>query len=360
MQDNEYIVCQNVVCSAKGGCGKTTFAIRLALYLDGKQRKGDGKGRRGRPERTCLMDLDLQGSAMKDLLFGENAGGKNGDMFKEGAEIAPFPLNEMMYSLSGIPGRDRKDYISRFEKDGKGFDVVLASIDEDKRAAYFNGDGNYLLPYYALRERMRQIISADEIHSQPNGPYTQLIFDMPANTEMYADVIYDCILDAKYKPESETTDMKLGFRNNLFLVLSQDMSHRGISMQFLKDHFRKRNSVKWDHIFIVINNLFESGQAIDGGYKYFEGKICNEMKPLFENYYDKFTVLDISYDEQYRSICTSQVDGLINIPAEKSKELFVAGDRFCGEAMMADYREIGNPKAKGKNLYEMMVPYARR
>ena len=96
-------VYQNVICSAKGGTGKTTFAIRLALYLQSICMD---------PSRVCVLDLDMQGSSMKELLFGM----KN-DLFKNkggGAFIAPFSLADKMYSLSLAPGEDEKRYVSRF------------------------------------------------------------------------------------------------------------------------------------------------------------------------------------------------------------------------------------------------------
>ena len=58
----------NIVDSVKGGSGKTTFALMLSLLLDKKLTESRENGE----SSVCLVDMDIQGSALLYLLFGKS------------------------------------------------------------------------------------------------------------------------------------------------------------------------------------------------------------------------------------------------------------------------------------------------
>lgn len=57
----------NIIDSVKGGCGKTTFGIMLSLLLDKYRTKKKNNGE----TMACMVDVDIQGSALLYLLFGK-------------------------------------------------------------------------------------------------------------------------------------------------------------------------------------------------------------------------------------------------------------------------------------------------
>ena len=74
MEENKKGIVYNIVDSVKGGCGKSTFSIFLALTLDADRYNELMKEEKEVdmfPPEVCLIDMDLQGTALAYLLFGE-------------------------------------------------------------------------------------------------------------------------------------------------------------------------------------------------------------------------------------------------------------------------------------------------
>src|SRR5699024_4575171 len=103
----------NIIDSVKGGCGKTTFSLMLSLLLDDHY-----KEKRNNDElNVCLIDMDIQGSALAYLLFG-------GNYFQDEKKWNTFKfLNDRIVAV-GDSWKETEKYMHRFRfwdktEDGK-------------------------------------------------------------------------------------------------------------------------------------------------------------------------------------------------------------------------------------------------
>ena len=121
---NRKKVVYNIIDSVKGGSGKSTFAIMLSLALDqwnaGKILHGENPSEIY--PNTCLVDVDLQGTALQYLLYGKDY---------------PKDKNFVYYNeQTALLDEDLKNFVTHFEWQERKFDIVLCSPDQDVKNCY--------------------------------------------------------------------------------------------------------------------------------------------------------------------------------------------------------------------------------
>lgn len=322
----------NIVDSVKGGCGKSTFSIMLALALDDKRRadeKGteDEKGNQLKTEipNVCLVDMDLQGTAMGYLLFGKNI---EAEGIKEvaGADIY---LNEKATN----DDRPQDKYVSRVSwKDDSSqshtFDVVLSSPKQaDKNRYKMVSRQNYSpeVLYSTFRKGLANMLKRDQLFASSSREYKYVIFDMPPNSDGYSDAVFDCILDVKHRAIRREDEC------NLFIVQTLDMGHRYATKDYFVDLItRNQNNEGATRIFFVFNNIFVFD--VNAYEMHFKNAIA-EIKDMLNNMKmtqigtSQIFFVGIRFNKDYYKMCSTR-DGIKNeqLPSDALKPVLFLED----------------------------------
>lgn len=237
----------HVIDSVKGGCGKTTFAIMLAAFLERMEQK----------EQACILDMDFLGTSMVSLFFAKKG--------FESLPDHPIYLNEKVRDFH----TGDKKYICTFEAGGSEFHIGFASPNQrDKNAFGCTSPMNYVpgISYSMFRNVLKSLLekNAEKLSAQIPGSQTEektlkhVIFDMPPNYDGFSESVKDCLFDPKH---CQTLDepLKRGGDNgeihkcHEFFMLNLDNSHVNATIEYVTQYLKTDR--KWpDKIFFVFNN----------------------------------------------------------------------------------------------------------
>lgn len=335
----------NIVDSVKGGCGKTTFSIMLGLSLYEKRRlamvadTGSSRSAESINPNTCLVDVDIQGTAMQYLLFGKN-----------------YILPEGTIYLN--------DRITEFEETGKTFtnhlqwgnlklDVVLSSPEQKVKNRYRAiANQNYSPEVMCSTFRIGLFNMLNNIHSQNEYTYEHVIFDMPPNPDGYSDAVLDCTLNSDYSIMDEE-DLC-----NLFIMQTLDMGQRQASIEYFLDLITRENSLKINKIFFVFNDFLDF-KSCDSPTKEvkkdFETAILQiqnrtDSVPNSEAWKNKIYFVALNFYPRYFRLCTT-TDGIIN-GDEKDKILDGPEEILNPVKYLHDYN--GECESSTDKLFKLM------
>ena len=254
----------------------------------------------------------------------------NSDKKLNESRIAKLTLNDKTSSLKVEDSDNKTDYVSQFcwstDNMGyrNGFDVVLASTKEsDKNKYRADAAMNYVpsIQHGTFREGMRNLLSIDELFARWEEPYEFVIFDMPPHSDNYSDVIFDCLLDKKHMPKLKCEDVskqyELKYSNNLFLVMTEDISQHEVTLEYLEAILKSVNN-EFDKIFIVSNSIRQWDPPLRDDVE--QNKLWHILPHIvkesdkYENIRqltEKITFMEMSVDLDYARLCCTQ-DGIIN------------------------------------------------
>lgn len=307
----------NIIDSVKGGCGKTTFGIMLSLLLDKYRTEKKNNGE----TVVCMVDVDIQGSALLYLLFGKT--------YIDGLADNNFKfLNDRVIAV-GQTEESSMEYVHRFmfkapekaqseekeTKDGDSpkaaedrwswFDVIFCDPrSEGKKKFRSLSNQNYSPEVLYSTYRMGMASMIANLKRQKEYQHKYIVFDMPPNSDGYSDSIYDILLKKEY------TIMEEKDICNLFLIQTVDYGQRLATLEYLKELLVTENFRKINKIFLVYNDWlnYKSGDNL------FEDAIShmkNELKNVDENLYKKVFFISLNFNEKYYRLCT-QNDGIKN------------------------------------------------
>lgn len=214
----------NVINSVKGGCGKTTFSISLAWYLMKMQEKMDEEQNKA----PLLIDMDLQGTAMKTIFNPEDV--KNINYLNEAVNTRDPVLNNYIIKNS-IENNSHIDTI---------FSNPSVAAKSQYRETYKN---NYspVISYNVFRHGLYELLK------EVDKLYDDVIFDMPPNSDGFANSAIDCIFR-----KAQNKDFKDKIKN-MFLITTIDSGHITATINELKHLIQMEEHMEFDNIFIVVN-----------------------------------------------------------------------------------------------------------
>ncbi len=171
----------NFINSIKGGCGKTTFSIFLARYLDTVNREAsDASG------KSLLLDMDLQGTAMQYLFEGVNP-----DEEDDKVEKHKY-LNEAVRI-----GGEIRDYVVRNRiTDDLVLDVVFADSKYSEKEKFRVSSKTGYSPttqYNVFKGGLQRFLQ-----KLKETEYKHLIFDMPPNSDGFSGAAFECVMNEAY------------------------------------------------------------------------------------------------------------------------------------------------------------------
>lgn len=316
----------NIVDSVKGGCGKTTFSILLSLIAD----KFKTEGREGNATNTCLIDMDIQGSALLYQLFGRT--------YYEDIEKRKYHkcLNDRIVRFDNYDIANT-DYIYQFrfkdyEINQSCFDVICCDPSQEEKSKYRSMSNQNYSPevlYSTFRMGLIDMLSTMKMERPYLHKY--IVFDMPPNADGYSDAVYDVMLKKDYSVKEEEGEGKKD-SCNLFLLQTLDMGQRNATLEYFRQFTEKENFQKINRVFFVFNNLLLSvdkneekdinqWQNAIGAVRNF----CRQCK-FDDDIKNKIYFIGLGFNREYCDLC-SQQDGIRN--AVMPKDL-LESIRFIG------------------------------
>ncbi|MCC8089518.1 MAG: hypothetical protein LIO79_09725 [Rikenellaceae bacterium] len=281
----------NVVDSVKGGCGKTTFSIMLALALDDMKRKK----KPDIPSEVCLVDVDIQGTALKYLLMGEK-----------------WEDRDFMYVNEAIKSRkdEKKSYITSCEwknqdaaNPANRFGLILCDPRQKAKSGFRAASNQNYTPeirYSTFREGLKNMIA--DINGKTQYTYRHIIFDMPPNSDGYSDAVFDIMLNNTYTVKKEEDIC------NLFFVQTLDKSQRIATMDHFLAAISQENLIKADHIFFVCCNIgqFQNDSKRKAIYSDIVAWMRTSLRngSFSESDLKKIFFVGIRFYENYYQLCT--------------------------------------------------------
>lgn len=295
----------NIIDSVKGGCGKTTFSLMLSLLLDDHYKESLHNDE----SNVCLIDMDIQGSALVYLLFGRN-------YFQDEKEWKSFKfLNDRIVAVGDSRG-DPEKYIHKFqfknEEEGQkipGIDVVFSDPRPEIKKNYrslSNQNYNPEVLYSTYRMGLAKMLSG--LDREKAYCYEYVNFDMPPNSDAYSDSVYDVLLKREY------TVMKEDDVCNLFLLQTLDRGQIQATLDYFGELVSLETFPKINKIFFVFNDWmdYEEGENLFG-------EVVSSVKdyvkdcPISEEMRDNLYFIGMNFNKAYYRLCT-QNDGIRNQP----------------------------------------------
>lgn len=220
-----------IVDSVKGGCGKSTIALWKALKLKSESKKNKCK--------VCYVDLDILGTSMEsfigcrkdtnavylnDLFKGE----RNAVKKKKVTSLLKFNIeNRGSNQLFSV---NFNNTVQESEKVVEISAIFCSPEQTDKnlfRPNYLTGGQCIDYTFFALRLK-------ELFEELKDGGYTDIVIDMPPNSDSYTDSVFDLLLH-RTKSSSPPRDWKVTF----LLISTFDSAHIQANVNWCEGLLRK-------------------------------------------------------------------------------------------------------------------------
>ena len=332
----------NLVNSVKGGCGKTTFSIWMAYYLNTLSEEDYQKAKEqlalaemyvmgsmhteavdevrekmlemtkkiSRCEKeintAVLIDMDLLGTSMLAIFNG------NHDACKTAV------TNEIFQGVKD----SRKEFIEKIKlKNGKYINVIFSSmnhLERDKFKAGRYAGYSPVVKHSMFRSGLRELLKCNK---RIDGKKVKhFILDMPPNSDGFSDAAMECIFNKKYSV-ADNDD-----RKNLFIMIGSDWGQTIATIAELETLLKRSDDMMPDRIFLVINHNLR-GNFGEECYQIRKDKIEEALKGmnLAEKERERFFFLKMYNNEKYTELGIGMGSGGIGL---RNADSGVIGDAF--------------------------------
>lgn len=207
----------HIVDSIKGGSGKSTFSAKLCAYLSLQSEV-----------KPCVIDLDLLGTSWQ-YVFG------NGIEGSEDGEYKLIYLNDLV--------RDYEYYIRTMFIQKINVHLALSTanvtIQPQIHAIFSNPTQKAKNEYKISDNKYMPDVSYDVfyrvvcelINYLGDEGYTDIVLDMPPNSDPYSDKILNACLKPDFK-----------YNTSLYMVSSTNIAHIMSTFEWYSDHISNTNS----------------------------------------------------------------------------------------------------------------------
>ncbi len=309
----------NLINSVKGGCGKTTFSLWLAYYLD----------------KSLLIDMDLLGTSMQILFYG------NTDVCKTAY------TNDVFQGVRN----SRKRFVEKVKlSTGRCMNVIFASMDYKEKDQFKAGKYSGYTPvvkHSIFRLGLRELLKHNRTIEGEDVEH--FIFDMPPNSDGFSDAAMECIFNSRY------SDLKREDRKNLFIMIGTDLGQTIATIQQLKTLLVQSDENEPDGIFLVINHNL----GVDFGENDYENrkkKIEEALLewPLTEKLTKKIYFLKMGHSEYYTKLGI-EGKGLETASADKIHNAFLPGVISAYAEYQKPFKDIATDTNGEDRLRELIL-----
>lgn len=268
----------HLVDSVKGGCGKTSLALWKAIQLENDKEKN---------KKVCYFDFDLLGTSLEKLLN--------------------FSHNNTILYLNDLFINSRNDIRKRktitkcyYDKNGKLFDeskyrfnnpigsfsILFSSPCQESKNLFrvnTSNSGKYI-DYDFFANKITELIQLlDE------GEYTDIVIDMPPNSDPYTDSVFRILLD-----------IKNNYNINLMMVSSYDRSHIEANTEWCVDLLQRNSRWKpFDSIECFFNDVRKNINDVCDAGAFTPSELisqpCNRIKKIYQK---ELSIFNISYSNE--------------------------------------------------------------
>ncbi len=302
--------CYNIIHSVKGGCGKTTFSLMLALNL--AYCRNDTVTEKCKP--VCLLDLDFLGSSFEYLMLGEPQGkGANSQQTKYFNQIIDnyshstaknfvrtiqFPVD----TNSSVEGPSETGTMDN----NIPIDVSFASPDYMVRNKYrLSMETNFsqTLLTNINKNNWNKFLKDNCINKTMELPYRHVIIDMPPNSDVISDFVIEGLLNHQ-------NGLRKNDEINYFLLQQLDSCHYRATCDWLIDLLNHVEYSLPDRIFIGFWTPLESADEFFGNAANFYS-LQLKNKGISDEVIGKIKYIQIKYNSDYQKQ-TMDISGIAN------------------------------------------------
>lgn len=336
--------CYNIIDSVKGGSGKTSLSLMLALSAQNKisqltkQDEADpneeamqAEERLHRTDKVdeqaaaafgttkgicaMLLDMDMQGSALANLLYGTatSTNSSRAELYLNDKLLTYYRDNSKEYvsypqfafASAGENGETRKDLLQ--------VAVALASpktTDRVKFRAISRLNYSSQITYSAFRSGLEKLL--DELDTSKPDQTEYVFFDMPPNSNGYSDAVLEILLNKK-------SDLQGKYPCNYFELMSLDRGHIESSLEWFASFVKDDQNVFPDHFYFVFSNVPEciasmrlDDEAIAERVNIkdviltMKVRISEILRDAPQEYRKRIFFVGIKYQEEYLRTCCQQ------------------------------------------------------
>lgn len=317
--------CFNIIDSVKGGSGKTSLSLMLALAAQRYMREREHKNH---TNYSLLMDMDMQGSALRYLLFGDNPPDEkkvpdtlNDAILKYYTKKMPEFISKPSFFFSSdigeVPSSDDEATAGEGgQSEEYQIAVALASTemsDRDRFRAVSRMNYSSHITYDAFNSGLKTVLKESNLNSYLPDRLQYVFFDMPPNSNGYSDCILELLLSDNVA--NSTVDSK--YPRNYFELMTLDHGHIRATLDWFQHYVQRERYHFPDHFFFVFSNIPSSisqmewdvanGQFKD---KYLREAIftvkekLDDLK-LSEENRKRIHIVGVSYQDEYLKKCCS-------------------------------------------------------
>lgn len=237
----------NIIDSVKGGSGKTSLSLMLAMIAQNTLNQKVGNS----TVQTLVLDMDMQGSALAGMLFGDAGPGESG---RAKQFLDQRILSYYSKSSEGFISYPKFELVnvgeSRTPANTIEIGVAMASPKmEDRLVFRANSRLNYSsqITYTAFTAGLREVLT--ELNTVCAAPPKYLFFDMPPNSNGYSDAVLELLL------QKESKARKWGESAcNYFALTTLDRSHINSTLEWFASFVNEGRSFP-DRFFFTFNNI---------------------------------------------------------------------------------------------------------
>ena len=254
--------CFNIIDSVKGGSGKSSLSLMLALAAQKYMQDSEDPS----ANYSLLMDMDMQGSSLDYLLFGNDASAKakatlNDAILKYYTKETPqFISNPKFYfsdDIGGVPS-DGDEVTAGEGAEAYQIAVALASTKIDDRnrfRAVSRMNYSSQITYDAFGSGLKAILKDANLNSYLSTRPQYVFFDMPPNSNGYSDCILELLLSSGDRKASAIASE---YPRNYFELMTLDRGHIGATLDWFQQFVEQEQYHFPDHFFFVFSNIPKS------------------------------------------------------------------------------------------------------
>lgn len=207
----------HIVDSIKGGSGKSTFSAKLCANLSLVENI-----------KPCIIDLDLLGTSW-EYIFGNSIVDKRSDSEQEFIYLNDLVRDYSYYSTTLFINEIKVGLaLSPTEDNETTINAIFSNPDQKAKNEYRISDNNYIpdVSYDVFYNTVLKLLG----YLEDDG-YTDIILDMPPNSDPYSDKVLNACLKPNFKHNT-----------NLYMVSSTNIAHVKSTFVWYSDFFNNSNS----------------------------------------------------------------------------------------------------------------------
>lgn len=207
----------NFINSVKGGCGKTTFSIFLSTFFAKYSGNLSNDG--------LLIDVDLQGTSLQHLMYGEENENAENDI-KYLHDAVEYPDNFRNFIQTPIIAEDKNKEFIRLNMIFSNPDIKMKKLYRISPQYGYTPAVQHSIYQGGMQELLQNIAKSEE--------YNHLIFDMPPSSEGFSQIAMDCVLN-----DNNSKICKKGDKINIFFVTTLDSAQVKVVRDEVYDFYNK-------------------------------------------------------------------------------------------------------------------------